>query len=149
MRLINAEKLMRELHEHYAENNAEQNQIMDEVCMIVHYQPIENNHDSMHGAWMPPAIGKYGCVCDVCRCQADARTDYCPNCGARMDKKSELKPCPFCGDHAVVGSEWSQVENDFEWQVCCSNPECYAEIGWMPTKEDAIKAWNRREQGAE
>lgn len=38
-----------------------------------------------HGEWLPPAVGKYGCLCSECRLQADNDFDYCPNCGAKMD----------------------------------------------------------------
>lgn len=27
--------------------------------------------------------------CSECQCKTSAKTDYCPNCGARMDKENE------------------------------------------------------------
>lgn len=42
-----------------------------------------------HGRWMPPVVGKYGCICSVCKKQSDNSFDYCPNCGAKMDLNDE------------------------------------------------------------
>lgn len=41
----------------------------------------------VHGRWIPPAVGKYGCICSVCKKQSDNGYDYCPNCGAKMDQE--------------------------------------------------------------
>ena len=38
-----------------------------------------------HGRWEPPAVGKYGVLCSVCRSQVDNPFVYCPNCGAKMN----------------------------------------------------------------
>lgn len=38
-----------------------------------------------HGQWMPPVVGKYGCLCSVCKKQSDNSFAYCPNCGAKME----------------------------------------------------------------
>lgn len=46
----------------------------------------------------------------------------------------ELKPCPFCGGEAVIFK--------YYWQVRCE--ECMAETSIFETREEAIKAWNRR-----
>ena len=42
-----------------------------------------------HGTWMPTAIGPYGCLCSQCHLQADNDFDYCPNCGAKMDGRTD------------------------------------------------------------
>ena len=49
----------------------------------------------------------------------------------------ELKPCPFCGGHAIIDGC-----DDTLWIVICK--ECNASIGYKETKEEAIEAWNRR-----
>ena len=49
--------------------------------------PAVNAEPVRHGTWMPPAIGPYGCLCSRCNLQADNDFDYCPNCGAKMDKE--------------------------------------------------------------
>lgn len=49
----------------------------------------------------------------------------------------ELKPCPFCGGHAIIDGC-----DDTPWSVICK--ECNASIGYKETKEEAIEAWNRR-----
>lgn len=43
-----------------------------------------------HGRWLPPMVGKYGCVCSVCIAQADNDFDYCPNFGAKMGTVVEV-----------------------------------------------------------
>lgn len=50
----------------------------------------------------------------------------------------ELKPCPFCGEKAKIGS-------NFEGQffVWCTNDDCDARI-FSRNRGSAIEAWNRR-----
>ncbi|MCC8064792.1 MAG: hypothetical protein LIO70_06905 [Clostridiales bacterium] len=55
------------------------------VYGIVEAFPAADVAPVKHGEWQPPVIGKYGCVCSICKAQADNDFDYCPNCGARMD----------------------------------------------------------------
>lgn len=55
---------------------------------------------------------------------------------AKLKKKmEELKKCPFCGGEAKI------VGYSLFWIVC---EECLAETAGFATKEEAIKAWNRR-----
>lgn len=49
----------------------------------------------------------------------------------------ELKPCPFCGGHAIVDGC-----DDTLWIVICK--ECNASIGYNETKQEAIEEWNLR-----
>lgn len=49
----------------------------------------------------------------------------------------ELKPCPFCGGHAIIDGC-----DDTLWIVVCN--ACNASIGYKETKEEAIEAWNIR-----
>ena len=49
----------------------------------------------------------------------------------------ELKECPFCGDDCFV----SEVAG-YDWVVGCN--ACMAVMRYLPTKEAAIKAWNKR-----
>ena len=49
-----------------------------------------------HGRWLtweeqfpgstPKKTSRLGVFCDKCHNHADNRTDYCPNCGAKMDE---------------------------------------------------------------
>ena len=52
---------------------------------------------------------------------------------------NKLKPCPFCGGHAIIDGC-----DDTLWIVICK--ECNASIGYKETKEEAIEEWNRRVQ---
>lgn len=54
--------------------------------------------------------------------------------------KEKLKPCPFCGEEAIV-----TYNGSFGFQVYCS--ECFMNqivIYDKKTEEDAIKTWNKR-----
>ena len=59
----------------------------------------------------------------------------------------ELKPCPFCGatgnDYDLPVLVWF-LERETEWKV--EGERCGANTGWRgrKTREEAIKAWNRR-----
>jgi len=50
---------------------------------------------------------------------------------------AELKPCPFCGGHAIIDGCDGTL-----WIVICK--ECNVSIGYKETKEEAIEAWNLR-----
>jgi hypothetical protein len=66
---------------------------------------------------------------------------------------SELKKCPFCGNEADISDGGYSGE---KWLVRCISgradndlPECPAAEGaTYKTKEEAIKAWNKRESEA-
>ena len=49
----------------------------------------------------------------------------------------KLKPCPFCGGHAIIDGC-----DDTLWIVICK--ECNASIGYKETEQEAIEAWNSR-----
>lgn len=57
----------------------------DVMRQLIEMQPAADVAPVRHGRWTSPAVGKYGCVCLVCKKQSDNDFDYCPNCGARMD----------------------------------------------------------------
>lgn len=51
---------------------------------------------------------------------------------------SELKPCPFCGEEAVI-----YIWNGGECTPRCKQCRCQID-DFFDTKEEAIAAWNRR-----
>lgn len=53
-------------------------------------------------------------------------------------EKTELKPCPFCGEKA----DYSQSVNMGGWKVLCER--CGGQTRFFRTPEQAIEAWNRR-----
>ena len=57
-----------------------------------------------------------------------------------MDK---LKPCPFCGKKARLGSLGGDKSN---WLIWCKCGHAVSETGcgYGDTKEEIIKAWNTR-----
>lgn len=58
-----------------------------------HYQNAADVAPVRHGRWndINPAVLKPGvnwvCRCSECGCPQDYKHNYCPNCGARMDKE--------------------------------------------------------------
>ena len=52
----------------------------------------------------------------------------------------ELKPCPFCGMNARA---WSESQS---WYVGCIGAFCAAQTKPFCEREEAIEAWNTREE---
>ncbi len=52
----------------------------------------------------------------------------------------KLKPCPFCGGEAEI------IDNEYFVDVSCKDHHCrgWADSLSYKSKEQAIKAWNRR-----
>lgn len=56
----------------------------------------------------------------------------------------ELKPCPFCGGEAYMEGDLVKKQDGFGfWFVACKN-NCGVMLGYFPTDDKAIKAWNKR-----
>lgn len=55
----------------------------------------------------------------------------------------ELKPCPFCGGHAVMQTFTAAREETPRYRVKCKS--CWCETDWDNfTVESAAEKWNRR-----
>lgn len=70
---------------------------------------------------------------------------------ARIEEKDlkhkvhyKSKSCPFCGGEAECSDSSCTVNGEFKWTVECLN--CGVMTSPFETKEDAIKAWNRRKE---
>lgn len=68
-----------------------------------------------------------------------------------MDKKTELKPCPFCGGEADIvidpdGIKEAETGRFWAYNVVCK--QCCATTGLTWSSERAAKAWNRRDRNA-
>lgn len=60
-----------------------------------------------------------------------------------MTKQPELKPCPFCGGEAKIGSLGGDQENWAIWCSECGTP-CVETGRQGDTKMGIIKVWNTR-----
>lgn len=64
---------------------------------LIQKQPTADVVEVRHGKWLtweeqfpdrkPTKKNNLGVFCNNCHSHADNMTDYCPNCGARMDEK--------------------------------------------------------------
>ena len=57
------------------------------LLSVVNDAPTADSEPVKHGHWGEEWFDhKLKIVCSVCECFADRWTDYCPNCGAKMDE---------------------------------------------------------------
>ena len=66
---------------------------------LIQKQPTADVAEVRHGKWLtweeqfpdrkPTKKNNLGVFCNNCHSHADNMTDYCPNCGARMDGETE------------------------------------------------------------
>ena len=56
----------------------------------------------------------------------------------RWNNRKKIKRCPICGAKGLIHEAY-----DGAWVVQCS--KCFLTSPYKPTREEAIKAWNRRE----
>jgi len=55
-------------------------------------------------------------------------------------KAEKIKSCPFCGSNKL---EVMRTNSDACW-IACANARCLATACYHPTREGAIRKWNRR-----
>lgn len=70
-----------------------------EIMAEIHYMPAADVVEVRHGRWMTTDAYPHHLYCSVCYKtyaknakwvnELDLPTNYCPNCGARMDKEDE------------------------------------------------------------
>lgn len=60
---------------------------------------------------------------------------------------TKLKPCPFCGSNAeiIVAHGVKTKGEKLPLAIVCSNRDCAVNMGNYYGKDNAIAAWNRRE----
>jgi Lar family restriction alleviation protein len=58
----------------------------------------------------------------------------------------ELKPCPFCGEKAVLEDTVTGIKTVL-YYVSCLN--CPATMEFSSSKEESAKAWNQRHSSRE
>lgn len=57
--------------------------------------------------------------------------------------ENKLKPCPFCGEKDRISVAAYRCDSGFWQYVFCD--ECLAEDPVGKTEQDAVDAWNRRD----
>lgn len=70
-----------------------------EIMAEIHYMPAADVAEVKHGRWLTTDAYPHHLYCSVCYKtyaknakwvnELDLPTNYCPNCGARMDKEDE------------------------------------------------------------
>lgn len=56
-------------------------------CKVVEHIPAADVVEVRHGRWIDSKEDGYPSICSVCKYPVDRfyKTNYCPNCGAKMD----------------------------------------------------------------
>ena len=97
---INLEELMKFpiRRNHYDKEHGNEHFIygIETVLEYAENLPAADVAPVRHGRWLtweeqfpgstPKKTSRLGVFCDKCHNHADNRTDYCPNCGAKMDE---------------------------------------------------------------
>ncbi len=55
------------------------------VKKVIENQPAGEVQDIRHGEWTDK--GSLSCRCSECGCKSNRESNFCPNCGAKMDKE--------------------------------------------------------------
>lgn len=69
------------------ENSVAQNRMLSIIQMDMLKLPAADVAPVVHGRWVPFHSEAAGDIqyCSACEIGFDAKTDYCPHCGAKMD----------------------------------------------------------------
>lgn len=57
----------------------------DEIAELIEAIPAADVAPVVHGWWFD--AGSLSCRCSVCGCKSNKEYNYCPNCGAKMDRE--------------------------------------------------------------
>lgn len=70
-----------------ANRSPAQNAMLDRICCDIKNRPAADVAPVVHAKWIPFHSEAAGDIqyCSACDIGFDARMDYCPHCGARMD----------------------------------------------------------------
>lgn len=59
-----------------------------------------------------------------------------------MNTDTGLKPCPFCGGDAALGT--TEFDGDTSFYVFCKSETCPILTAEIESKEEVIEKWNSR-----
>lgn len=115
------------------------------IDQVIDYEPAADVAPVVHAYWkgyhtQDPCCSNCGFSYDREQGEDAQTTDYCGNCGAKMDENEveNLKRCS-CGDRYYC-PEVEKGENG-KWFIRCHM--CHR-IVWGDTIEEAADKWNRR-----
>lgn len=80
-RLIDAEDLRQEVRDDPGITGNQYRAVMDHILSAKTVDAVE----VVHGWWVRGKVNWQMPMCSVCRKQVTAKSNYCPNCGAKMD----------------------------------------------------------------
>lgn len=89
----------------------------------------------------------FNCARDAETCEVwhDCGID-CPGWEKIEDTENAnmLKPCPFCGQEAIVIT-WIRDNKEMMYRVCCDNEKCLSpSTDFHVDKSIVMREWNRR-----
>lgn len=79
-RYIDAFKLKKKLRE-----IRQRSITIDRMLKIIDEQPTADVQEVRRGNWFDK--GSLSCRCSECGCKSNRESNFCPNCGAKMDKE--------------------------------------------------------------
>lgn len=84
MRLIDADAVWERYHKEYRQQDIYDGmQDKDWLERCINEAPTVDAEPTRYGKWIE--VGSLSCRCDQCGCKNNRESNYCPNCGARMD----------------------------------------------------------------
>ena len=64
----------------------------------------------------------------------------------RPTDRTELKPCPFCGNDEVVYEQYEHTVG-LRWRVVCCGCMAMVDPGYTQQRHQVAEMWNRRHGG--
>lgn len=85
---IDADKLDKEFNE-ILDNPKEYDKPIHDMLREFYFAPTEDVEPVKHGYWVKNLTHPYGIryICSVCGGVKQWKSNYCPNCGAKMDRE--------------------------------------------------------------
>lgn len=93
MRLIDVnearEQMLKLLDHHLMMKNYAADDATQDCIEVLNEATVVDAVEVVHGHWFD--VGSLSCRCSECGCKSRTETNYCPNCGAKMDEKEHEK----------------------------------------------------------
>ncbi len=100
-----------------------------EILKALEDTPTADVFEVRHAAWIKHKEDCLEYRCSVCEYELCRNTNYCPNCGAKMDGERRQAEISY---------------KDGFVHIVCDNDGCYASTDGCANEQEAARLWNRR-----